>query len=193
VTVTRYVALLRGINVGGNNLIKMPALKACFEEHGLLGVATYIQSGNVVFSARQAGAAEALARALERRLASTFRCEPRVALRTRTQMQEIVGRAPDGFGADAAKYRYDVIYLLAPLSAPEAMKSVALAPGVDAAHAGKGVLYFSRLISGASRSRLSKLIGLPVYQNMTIRNWNTTTKLLRLVEGAGESTESSDS
>ena len=45
-----YVALLRGINVGGRNLIKMPALKACFEAGGFAEVATYIQSGNVLFT-----------------------------------------------------------------------------------------------------------------------------------------------
>ena len=49
-SMTTYVALLRGINVGGKNLIKMPALKACFEENGFEDVATYIQSGNVLFS-----------------------------------------------------------------------------------------------------------------------------------------------
>jgi uncharacterized protein (DUF1697 family) len=50
--------------------------------------------------------------------------------------------------------------------------------GVDAAHQGQGVLYFSRLTSKATQSYLSKIIGLPVYQHMTIRNWNTTTALL---------------
>ena len=54
----RYVALLRGINVGGNNLIKMTALKACFEEQGFADVVTYIQSGNVLFDARASGAAK---------------------------------------------------------------------------------------------------------------------------------------
>jgi uncharacterized protein (DUF1697 family) len=62
------------------------------------------------------------------------------------------------------------------------MKSVVMAPGVDDARAGTGVLYFSRLISKASQSRLSRLVGLPVYKNMTIRNWNTTTALLRMIE-----------
>jgi uncharacterized protein (DUF1697 family) len=46
----RYVALLRGINVGGKNLIPMPALRACFEREGFADLATYIQSGNVLFA-----------------------------------------------------------------------------------------------------------------------------------------------
>ena len=55
---TAYVALLRGINVGGKNLIRMPALKACFEENGFEDVSTYIQSGNVLFSSSETSNAE---------------------------------------------------------------------------------------------------------------------------------------
>jgi uncharacterized protein (DUF1697 family) len=181
---SRYVALLRGINVGGNNLIKMSALKACFEEHGFSDVVTYIQSGNVVFSASEPGS-EDLAPRIERLLAATFGYAASIVLRSRKQMQAIVARAPDGFGGEPGRYRYDVIYLKAPLSAATAMKSVLTAPGVDEAHAGVGVLYFSRLSSQASRSRLSRLVTMPVYQSMTIRNWNTTTALLRMLGAPG--------
>jgi uncharacterized protein (DUF1697 family) len=66
-----------------------------------------------------------------------------------------------------------------------AMKSVQTKEGVDEARAGIGVLYFSRLISKASQSRLTRLVSLPVYKSMTIRNWNTTTALLRLMDGPG--------
>jgi uncharacterized protein (DUF1697 family) len=179
----RYVALLRGINVGGKNLIKMAALKASFEKHGLSDVATYIQSGNVLFTSG-AGAADKLARGIEEMLVATFGCAASVVLRSGKQMRDIVGRAPAGFGAQPDRYRYDVIYLKPPLAASVAMKSVATAPGVDQAHAGAGVLYFSRLTSKASQSRLSRLVSMPVYQSMTIRNWNTTTTLLRMLDGA---------
>ena len=50
----RHLALLRGINVGGNNIIKMSDLRVCFEAMGLSGVETYIQSGNVIFSTKRA-------------------------------------------------------------------------------------------------------------------------------------------
>ena len=50
---TRYIALLRGINVGGNNIIKMTDLKVVFEEIGFTAVSTYIQSGNVLFSTQE--------------------------------------------------------------------------------------------------------------------------------------------
>jgi uncharacterized protein (DUF1697 family) len=52
---------------------------------------------------------------------------------------------------------------------------------VDAIWAGSGVVYFTRLIAKASQSRLSRVTGMPLYQQLTIRNWNTTTKLLEMV------------
>jgi uncharacterized protein (DUF1697 family) len=59
--------------------------------------------------------------------------------------------------------------------------------GVDEVHAGRGVLYWSRLISRAAQSHLSKVVSLPIYQSMTIRNWNTTTTLLRMMDESGRS------
>jgi len=98
---SRYVALLRGINVGGKHSIRMTDLKACFEAQGLDDVATYIQSGNVVFTAR----------------------------------------------------------------------------------GGKGVLYFSRLVARVTESQLARVVKLPIYKSMTIRNWRTTTTLAQMVDG----------
>jgi uncharacterized protein (DUF1697 family) len=179
---SRYVSLLRGINVGGKNLIKMAELKACFEKQGFRDVVTYIQSGNVLFTSGESGP-EKLTRRIEAVLVATFNCGSSVVLRSRKQMQDIVVRAPDGFGTQPTRYRYDVIYLKAPLSASTAMKSVPTNPDVDEARPGIGVLYFSRLISMASQSRLARLVSLPVYKSMTIRNWNTTTTLLRMMTG----------
>jgi uncharacterized protein (DUF1697 family) len=72
-----YVALLRGINVGGKNLIKMPALKAAFEADGFEYVTTYIQSGNVLFSSSGDRSAE-LTRRIEKMLAEAFDYVPTV-------------------------------------------------------------------------------------------------------------------
>lgn len=176
-----YVALLRGINVGGKNLIRMPALKACFEADGFEDVATYIQSGNVLFSSPETRGTE-LARTIEATLSETFGYAATVVVRSRRQMRAIVDRAPKGFGAEPAKYRYDVIFLKDPLTAKAAITSVPAKEGVDEAHAGTGVLYFSRLTSKATQSRLSRIISSPIYPSVTIRNWNTTTKLLAMMD-----------
>jgi uncharacterized protein (DUF1697 family) len=178
-----YLALLRGINVGGSNIIKMTDLKECFENIGCADVATYIQSGNVVFRSDNRDADQLVSK-IERALSARFAYTSRVVVLTHKQLTHIVEHAPDGFGAEPDTYRYDVIFLKKPLTATEAMKSVSLKPGVDAAHQGQGVLYFSRLISKATQSHLSRIITLPMYQHMTIRNWNTTTKLLALMDKA---------
>jgi uncharacterized protein (DUF1697 family) len=179
----QYVALLRGINVGGKNLIKMTELKACFEELGLKDVRTYIQSGNVLFYTGYSDQVR-LTRQIEDALSKTFNYSSRVVLRSDDEMKAIVAHAPEAFGSDPATYRYDVIFLKEPLTSAEAMQSVTTKEGVDQAFAGSGVLYFSRLISKAAQSRLSRIVMMPVYQSMTIRNWNTTTKLLNMMEAA---------
>jgi uncharacterized protein (DUF1697 family) len=185
----RYVALLRGINVGGNNPIKMTALKACFEQHGFRNASTFIQSGNVLFDAPEAGRAR-LVRKIEDILTDTFNYPASVVLRSRQQLRDIVARAPAGFGRQPDRYRYDVIFLKDPLKAATAMRSVLTRDGVDKAHAGSGVLYFRRLIARATQSQLSRLVSMPVYQSMTIRNWNTTTRLLGLLDEPGVATRS---
>ncbi len=182
-----FVALLRGINVGGKNIMRMAELRACFEAAGYGDVTTYIQSGNVVFTTSGA-VVDSLAQRIERMLSAAFDYDARVVLRSRRQMQAVVARAPQGFGARPAEFRYDVIFLKSPLTAAAAIDHVDPKPGVDEAHKGDGVLYFSRLISRASQSRLSRIVSLPIYQSMTIRNWNTTTKLLRLMDPASVQT-----
>ena len=182
----RYVALLRGINVGGRNLIKMPALKACFEANGFEDVVTYIQSGNVVFASPRARA-EGLTQRIEAMLAESFDYRATVVVRNRIQMRAIVHHAPKGFGAEPARYRYDVIFLKPPLITKVAMKSVSTKPGVDEVHAGIGVLYFSRLVEKATQSRLSTIVSSPIYPSVTIRNWNTTTKLVKMMDDDGVS------
>lgn len=174
-----HVALLRGINVGGNNLIRMADLKACFEDGGFADVTTFIQSGNVLFTAR--GTATELAGRVERMLSRAFGYEASVVVRTRSQMRAVVDRAPAGFGAEPSRFRYDVIFLRPPLTPKAAMRVVSLREGVDDAFTGTGVLYFSRLTSRATQSRMSKIVGTPEYRNMTIRNWNTTTKITALM------------
>ena len=162
----------------------MTDLIACFEQMGFAYIVTYIQSGNILFRAAEQNRARLTVK-IERVLSDTFHYNSRVVVITYKQLKSIVEDAPRQFGKDAAQYRYDVIFLKEPLTAKTAMKSVSLNDGVDRAYEGEGVLYFSRLIAKAAQSRLTKIITLPVYRDMTIRNWNTTTKLLALMDESG--------
>jgi uncharacterized protein (DUF1697 family) len=177
---SQYLALLRGINVGGKNLIRMTDLKACFEERRYRKVVTYIQSGNVLFESGERSPAR-LVRQIEEMLAARFAYSASVVLRTREELQAIVDQAPQGFGARPEKYRYDVIFLKPALASADLVGTVPARRGVDLAHAGPGALYFSRLVSKATQSQFGRIVSMPAYQSMTIRNWNTTTKLLRMM------------
>lgn len=179
---SRYVALLRGINVGGKNIIAMSALKTCLENAGLREVVTYIQSGNALFNHPRTHK-EALETKIEQAIFRRFKCASRVLPLSSGELENIVKRAPAGFGKKPEEFRYDVIFLMKPLTAEEALRQIKIKEGVDEAHSGPGVLYFSRLIKKASQSRLSRVVQLPIYQQMTIRNWNTASKLLALLKG----------
>ncbi|MGH7467986.1 MAG: DUF1697 domain-containing protein [Longimicrobiales bacterium] len=177
---TRHVALLRGINVGGNNIIKMVDLRVCFEAIGYADVATYIQSGNVVFSAKPADRASIISK-IEKALDKTFGYESRIVLVSASEFEAVVRQAPAQFGTQPDDYRYDVLFLKEPLTAGEALQRISTKPGVDQAHAGDHALYFRRLISKAEQSHLTRLIQQPMYKSITIRNWNTTTRLLEML------------
>lgn len=179
----RYVALLRGINVGGRNPVAMADLRETFATEGHSSVSTYIQSGNVLFgsdvpSTSLENEVEAM---LERRLGFPLL----VVVRSHRQLRNIVEKAPDGFGGDPDTYHSDVLFLKGPMSSRQAMRVVELRDGVDQAWTGSGVLYFSRLSARRTQSRMSRIVGTPEYQQMTIRSWNTTTKLLSLLDAVG--------
>jgi uncharacterized protein (DUF1697 family) len=177
----RYVALLRGINVGGKNLIPMPALKTAFEEAGFQDVTSYIQSGNVLFTAPPGGQAE-LTMSVERLIRTAFdHYDASVVLRSKGQMRAIVEKRPKGFGSEPTTYRYDVCFLKPGTTSKQVIAGLPLKEGVDRIWGGTGVVYFSRVTSRATQSRLNRVASLPVYKQMTIRNWNTTTKLAELL------------
>lgn len=177
---TRYVALLRGINVGGRNIIAMADLREAFETDGYGAVGTYIQSGNVLFES-DAPRGE-LESEIEPMLEHRFGVPLVVVLRSHDQLRSVVKKAPAGFGADPGRYHSDAIFLKAPLTSRQAMRVVRLREGVDEAWAGTGVLYFARLSERRVQSLMGKIVGTPEYAQMTIRSWTTTTKLLALLD-----------
>lgn len=172
------MALLRGINVGGRNPVKMADLRAAFEDEGYDAVSTYIQSGNLLFGTRSAS--RSLEADVEAMLERRFGVPLVVVVRSLAQLRSVVAKAPEGFGDSPEIHHSDVIFLKSPLTSRRAMRVVALREDVDRAWAGTGVLYFERVSARRTQSRMSSIIGTPEYQQMTIRSWATTTKLLHL-------------
>jgi uncharacterized protein (DUF1697 family) len=176
----RLVALVRGINVGGRNIVAMADLRKAFEAGGYENVTTYIQSGNVLFESTSPPAV--VETDIEAMLERRFGVPLVVVVRSHAQLRGVVDKAPAGFGKTPDTYHSDVIFLKPPLSSAKAMRVVELRDEVDQAWAGTGVLYFARLSDRRTQSRLSRIMGTPEYQKMTIRNWATTTRLLALLD-----------
>ncbi len=175
-----YLILLRGINVGGKNIVPMSALKKCLEEQGFSNVSTYIASGNVVLQSTE-HAGEVRNR-IEQVLPEKFNLGDgsiKVLVLKPDQIRSIIDNKPAGFGEQADKYHSDAIFLIN-IDVSEAMTAFNPREGVDRIWPGDGVIYSQRLSSQRTKSRLNKIMESPLYKSMTIRNWNTTTKLLEL-------------
>jgi uncharacterized protein (DUF1697 family) len=145
-------------------------------------VRSYIQSGNVVLDSDLS--ASELAAQIERSLPGAFDLDSeliRVLVLDRKAYREVIEGAPAGFGADAEKYRYDVGFYVG-VTAADVEPYISVNPDVDDVTCGKRAFYHRRVAALASRSRLSKIAGTPVYASLTIRNWRTVTTLAEMVE-----------
>ena len=176
-----YIILLRGINVGGKNTVSMASLRKCLEEQGFSNVSTYIASGNVIL--RTDKTENEVKKLVEKVLPENFKLENgfiKVLVLTCEQLQSIIDNKPNGFGDHPDKYHSDVIFLL-DIDSAQATTAFSPREGVDQIWAGNGVIYSQRLSSQRTKSRLNKIMETPFYKSMTIRNWNTTTKLLEIL------------
>ena len=177
---TDYLALLRGINVGGKNLIKMNELQELFEALNFTDVKTYIQSGNILFKDDNKDKLE-IAGKIEKALFDKMKNEIKVLILTLSDLKYLVDNIPDGFGAEYEKFKYDVIFLIKPLTTKQVLRELPAKKGDDEIYEGKNAFYIKRSIKKLSGSYLIKIIKTPIWQNMTVRNWNTTKKLYELL------------
>ena len=178
---TTYIAMLRGINVGGNNMIKMEALRALVTGLGHAEVATYIQSGNVIFKSRVATPAT-VSRAIESQITTKFGMAIAVILRTREQLAGVVRDNPFlTRGTDPA-----TLYVIFLKEAPDPARLARLDPQQVAPDECRvvGTEIYARYPNGYGRSKMTNTffegrLGV----RGTARNWKTVTKLLELAGG----------
>ena len=131
---------------------------------------------------RSGATAKELAATIEKRLHTKFPLDSdsiRTLVLTKKQLQSIVEDRPKGFGDQPAKYHSDVLFLMG-LKSADVLPLFSPREGVDTIWPGKGVIYSQRLSAQRTKSRLNRIMATPAYQSMTIRNWNTTTKLLAM-------------
>jgi len=166
-----YVALLRGINVGGKNKLPMADLVRTFESAGCRNVRTYIQSGNVVFAAGP--------KLDERKLATRLRLKVPVVIRSSGEFRQVAARNPflkDGVDPDSLH----VAFLA---DAPDRSRAASLDPERSPGDAFvlRGREVYLHLPSGVARTKLTNAwLDSKLATTSTVRNWRTVLKLLEM-------------
>lgn len=175
-----YVALLKGVNVGGRSTLAMGDLRAVVAGLGHEQVRTYINSGNVLFRTPQPGR-EAIATDIRVALRSAVGRDVAVVVRSRDDLAAVV--ATDPF-PDADPRQLHVSFLSAPLDAAAAAAVTKLLEGHPERVALRDSEFYIDFVNGAGRSKLdSKRLERAAGVGATARNWRTVTTLLRLLEG----------
>lgn len=175
-----YVALLRGINVGGNHRVEMKRLKILCEQLGLTNVATYINSGNVIFDDNQHSSAQLSSR-LEKAIAATFGFPVKVLIRDLPAIKSTTQALPNNWVNDQTM-KCDVLFLSAEIDHPSILDQFKLRPEFEELKYVPGALLWRIDRPHISKSALLKLVGTPLYKQMTIRNCNTLRKLEQLMQ-----------
>jgi uncharacterized protein (DUF1697 family) len=174
---TRHVALLRGVNVGGRTSMKMSALREAFTDLGFGEVATYIQSGNVVFTSDAPVDADELGRVLTEALDR----ELTVMVRTAAELQAAIDATPFASAPPAERH----LGFLATVPDRSTVDGLDLAPFAPETAEVVGSEVHLHLPNGMGRAKLPSYFGRVLGGDVTYRNWNTVTKLAELSSSTG--------
>jgi uncharacterized protein (DUF1697 family) len=174
-----YVALLRGINVGGKARIEMSILKAVFEELGFTNVKTYINSGNVVFATSQRDTVK-LCQQIESAIEQKFGFAVPTLVCSQTQLASILENIPTSWTNDQ-QMRCDVLFLWSELDSPDIIERIPHKPEIEDVRYTPGAVVWRIDRANVKRGSMIKIIGTDVYKKITIRNINTVRKLSELM------------
>lgn len=174
-----YIALFRGINVGGNNKVEMKKLKSLLERTGFENVVTYINSGNVIFKKSGGGSEAELARIIEQAVKDEFQLDLKIVVINSNHLDAICREIP----ADWVKndeMRTDVLFLWEKYDYPGVLDIIKYKE-VDNVKYVPGALVWNVREKDYTKSNMVKLVGTDLYRHITIRNVNTVRKLHEMV------------
>lgn len=175
----KYVALLRGINVGGNAKVEMVRLKKVFEALGYEKVSTYINSGNVIFEAEQKDMKK-LTHEIEKAIKEAFGFEVKTLVRDAKNLQELAKKIPSEW-ANTPEQKTDILFLWEDFDNKKSLELIQVAKGVDTLLYLPGAIAWNVDRSQYNKSGMKKFIGSLLYKNMTARNVNTVRKLAEMM------------
>jgi len=176
----KYVALLRGINVGGNRKVPMADLKASFEGLGFTGIKTFINSGNVIFET-DINHTEELTKVIEKQIETDFGFAVAVILRSQAEMKKVVKAIPDTW-VNNKEMKCDVMFLWPEFDSPKVLEQLVHNPKMEDLRYVRGAIIWRIDRANATKSRVIKIIGTKLYKQITVRNVNTTRKINQLMK-----------
>ncbi len=175
-----FVALLRGINVGGNNKVEMSKLKLSFEELGFSKVKTYINSGNVIFESLDEKDLATITSRLEKKIEEDFGFFIKVLVCGFDLIKKIVKKLPDDWHNNEAM-KCDVMFLWEEIDNQNLVAELPIKKDIDEVIYTKGAILWSIKRENLAKSGIMKLVGTKLYKQMTIRNANTVRKLFSIM------------
>lgn len=175
--VNKYIALFRGINVGGRNILPMKALVRVLEGVGCENVRTYIQSGNAVFQHREQDVSK-ITSEIGTTILETHGFEPKVLLLELRELREAIANNP--FSTDNGKVLH-FFFLSAVPDNPDLDKLAARQANSETFKLDHNVFYL-HAPAGIGRSKLAANVEQSLGVPATARNWNTVKKLMAMVE-----------
>lgn len=173
------MALLRGINVGGNRKVEMAKLKQTFEKLGFQDVASYINSGNLIFSDGKHSDRE-LTDQIEKAIEKVFGFRVEVVIRNSSEIAAVVKTLPKDW-VNNSDMKCDVLFLWDEVNNKNVLDELKIKPGVDDVKYLPGAIIWRVDRQNIGRSGLLKIVGTPFYKKVTIRNCNTVRKLNELL------------
>jgi uncharacterized protein (DUF1697 family) len=179
-----FVALLRGVNVGGKNNLSMSALKTNLSNAGFENVATYINSGNVIFTSSEADPRK-LETKIEKLLASGHKLDCKVVIRSLSEMKKLVESLPASWKGNE-DWAHNVMFLRHSIDSKDVLKELAPKADIEKVLYRPGAVLWSARRSDIKQSTMNKLSSRKIFQEMTARNPNTTRKLYELMKNMAE-------
>ncbi len=177
----QYIALLRGINVGGKNKVPMQQLQTVFEQAGFEEVRTYINSGNVLFASAQTDTLQ-VQQLCQQILHAQFPFSVPVCVIQASSLLQAVDSAPTWWDAHA-DWTHRAIFAIAPMTAEEVVRLVGQAKAqFEKVFICGQVIFWSAPLCTFSRTQWSKVSTTAAYEHITMRNANTTKKLVALAQ-----------
>ena len=180
-----FVALLRGVNVGGKNMISMSSLKKSFEALGFKDVSTYINSGNIIFRTKELDARK-LETKIERMLSKDYELGSKVVVRSVSEMAKLVESLPPSWSTGDSSWRYNVMFLRHSIDSEKILDELPAKSDIEQIVYRPGTLLWSAQVSELKQTIFHKLSSRKNFQDMTVRNLNTTKKLLELMKKVDE-------